>query len=121
MDREMGLKEMHVSVKEREPIAAEQGSLIGGLVRQGLARAARSLSEMVGEDVVAVDGRIEVLPLAQALALVGPAERATVGVHVGLNGQIDAHVVLLFTPAEARRLVDLMLQRTCGGTEDRKR
>src|SRR4029079_1046952 len=62
-----------------------------------------------------IDGRIEVLPLAQALALVGPAERATVGVHVGLNGQLDAHDVLLFPPAEARRLVDLMLQRT-GGT-----
>lgn len=111
----MELKEMHVTVKERVPIAAGQVELIGGLFHQGLSRAADSLSGLVGHQIAAIDGRIEVLPLAQALALVGPAERATVGVHVGLNGQIDAHVVLLFTPAEARRLVDLMLQRT-GGT-----
>ena len=113
----MDLKEMHVTVRERAPIAAEHVELIGGLFHQGLARAARSLSGLVGHEIAAIDGRIEVLPLAQALALVGPAERATVGVHVGLNGQIDAHVVLLFTPAEARRLVDLMLKRSLGGTE----
>jgi len=112
----MDVKEIHVSVKERTPISAEQVDLIGGLFRQGLIRAAASLSDLVGAKVAALDGRIEVLPLAEALALLGPAERATVGIHVGLNGQIDAHVVLLFTPGDARRLVDLMLRRT-GGTE----
>jgi chemotaxis protein CheC len=112
----MDVKEKHVSIGERTPISAEQVDLIAGLFRQGLARAASSLSELVGHKIAVLDGRIEVLPLGEALALVGPAERATVGVHVGLTGQLDAHVVLLFTPAEARRLVDLMLRQT-GGTE----
>jgi chemotaxis protein CheC len=112
----MDVKEKHVSIGERTPISAEQVDLIAGLFRQGLARAASSLSELVGHQIAVLDGRIEVLPLGEALALVGPAERATVGVHVGLTGPIDAHVVLLFTPAEARRLVDLMLRRS-GGTD----
>ena len=113
----MDVKEKHVSVKERTPISAAQVEVIGGLFRKGLARAASSLGEMVGHEIAATDGRIEVLPLAEALELLGPAERATVGIHVGLKGQIDAHVVLLFTPADARRLVDMMLRRTLGGTE----
>src|SRR5947209_148653 len=66
----MDVKEIHVSVKERTPISAEQVDLIAGLFRQGLARAASSLSEMVGHKITALDGRIEVLPLAQAQALV---------------------------------------------------
>jgi chemotaxis protein CheY-P-specific phosphatase CheC len=113
----MDVKEKYVSVKERTPISPEQVDLIGGLFRQGLVRAAASLSDMVGHEVAALDGRIEVLPLSEALALLGPAERATVGVHVGLSGQIDAHVVLLFTPADARRLVEMMLRRVGGGNE----
>lgn len=98
-------------------VSTERVPTLRELFRQGLGRAARSLSEMVGREIAAQDGRLEVLSLAEAAALAGPPERATVGVYVGLTGRIRAHVVLLFTPADARRLLELLLQHTYGGTD----
>lgn len=75
----------------------------------GLARAARSLSEMVGSHVNVMEGRVEVMPLAHATALAGTPDAPTVAIYLGITGGLDVHVVLLFSPADADRLVELLL------------
>ena len=78
----MDVKEKHVTIRERTPISAQQVDMIGGLFRQGLIRAAASLSEMVGHEITALDGRMEVLPLAQ----IGPAVRGRLTALAGAAG-----------------------------------
>jgi chemotaxis protein CheC len=75
----------------------------------GLARSARSLSAMVGAEIRAVEAQISLLSLPEALALAGAPDRATMAIHLGLNGKLNAHLVLLFGPEDAQNLVQLLL------------
>jgi chemotaxis protein CheY-P-specific phosphatase CheC len=76
---------------------------------QGLARAAESLSAMVGAEISAVEQRIQTLSLPEAAAVAGSPDQPTVGIYLALTGAVEAHVVLLFEPDDAERLIDLLL------------
>jgi chemotaxis protein CheC len=75
----------------------------------GLARAAESLSTMVGSEISAIEQRVQTLSLPEAAAVAGSPDRPTVGVYLSLTGAVEAHVVLLFEPDDAERLIDLLL------------
>jgi chemotaxis protein CheC len=75
----------------------------------GLARAAESLSTMVGSEISAVEQRVQTLSLPEAAAVAGNPDQPTVGVYLSLTGAVEAHVVLLFEPEDAERLIDLLL------------
>lgn len=77
---------------------------------EGLARAAESLSKMVGAEISAVEQRVQTLSLPEAAAVAGNPDQPTVGVYLGLTGAVEAHVVLLFEPDDAERLIDLLLR-----------
>ena len=76
---------------------------------EGLARAAESLSTMTGADISAIEQRVQTLSLPEAAAVAGHPDQPTVGVYLALTGAVEAHVVLLFEPDDAERLIDLLL------------
>jgi chemotaxis protein CheC len=76
---------------------------------EGLARAAASLSTMVDAQLEVVEQRVQTLSLAEAAALAGSPEQATVGIYLAITGEVGAHVVLLLEPYDAERLVELLL------------
>jgi chemotaxis protein CheY-P-specific phosphatase CheC len=76
---------------------------------EGLARAADSLSKMTGAEISAIEQRVQTLSLPEAAAVAGNPDQPTVGVYLGLTGAVEAHVVLLFEPDDAERLIDLLL------------
>jgi chemotaxis protein CheY-P-specific phosphatase CheC len=76
----------------------------------GLAHAAESLSAMVGAKISAIEQRVQTLSLPEAASVAGNPDQPTVGVYLGLTGAVEAHVVLLFEPDDAERLIDLLLQ-----------
>ena len=75
----------------------------------GLAHAAASLSMMTGAQISAIEQRVQTLSLTDAAEVAGDPDQPTVGVYLALTGAVSAHVVLLFEPDDAERLIDLLL------------
>ena len=96
------------------PLGGEQLAKVREVFADGLRHAAASLSEMVGSQVQVLDGRVDVVPLAGAVGLAGQPEASTVAIYLGITGRFNAHVVLLFAPADAARLAGLLLEPASG-------
>jgi len=87
-------------------------------VQLGLEHAAEGLSGMIGRSVRLEASRIAILPIATVRDEVSPRDDHMLAVHLSLNGEWSAQVMLLFEPRVARELVDLLLGQPRGTTQE---
>jgi chemotaxis protein CheC len=78
------------------------------LANIGSGTASTALSSMLGRPVDISVPKAEALPLADAVDAVGPGESLVTGVVVGITGEMEATVLLLFGRQDAATLCGLL-------------
>jgi chemotaxis protein CheC len=71
------------------------------LANIGAGTASTALSQMLGRVIDLSVPEARVLPLADAVDALGPAEQVTTGIALGVDGEMPATVLMLLTPADA--------------------
>jgi chemotaxis protein CheC len=87
-------------------------------VQLGLEHAAEGLSGMIGRQVRLAASRIAILPIANIRDELTPPNDHMLSVHLSLNGEWSAQVMLLFEPRMACAMVDLLLGQPPGTTDE---
>ena len=90
-----------------------QLDLLRELINVGIGRAAAAINQLTQSHVVLSVPRVHVLQVAEALAEAGDISRAQVSVvELGFDGLFTGSAVLIFSPEEASRLVQILLGDT---------
>jgi chemotaxis protein CheC len=74
------------------------------LANIGAGTASTALSEMLGRAIDLSVPDASVLPMADAVAALGPAEQEITGIALGVEGDLPATVLLLLTPSDAAKI-----------------
>ncbi|MEA2384501.1 MAG: chemotaxis protein CheC [Solirubrobacteraceae bacterium] len=98
------------------PFTTIQLDALRELANIGSGTAGTALSQMLGRSVDISVPNALVLPLAEAVEAVGPAEQEVIGVAIPLAGDMDAIVLLVFPTGDAGTLCGLLGVEA--GTED---
>jgi chemotaxis protein CheC len=81
---------------------------LGELSNIGAGTAATALSQMLGQEVTLTVPRALALPLAEAVAAAGAPDKVVTGVLIPLEGDIEAVILLLIPPEDAKTLCSLL-------------
>ncbi len=90
--------------------------ILENAINLGLEHAADGLSRMIGRRMRLSASRIVILPIQNVREELTPADDHMLSVHLSLNGEWSAQVMLLFEPRMANQLVDLLLGQPLGTT-----
>ena len=74
------------------------------LANIGAGTASTALSEMLGRSIDLSVPDASVLPMAEAVAALGPAEQEITGIALGVEGDLPATVLMLLTPRDAEKV-----------------
>ena len=74
------------------------------LANIGAGTASTALSEMLGRSIDLSVPDASVLPMAEAVAALGPAEQEITGIALGVEGDLPATVLMLLTPSDAAKV-----------------
>jgi chemotaxis protein CheC len=90
----------------KEPLSALELDALTELVNIGVSRAANSLREMVGKEVVLSVPRVELVDRERAVAILCEREaRKLVAVHQTFDGDITGRVLLIFPETKSLEIV----------------
>jgi chemotaxis protein CheC len=78
------------------------------LANIGAGTASTALSEMLGRSIDLSVPDARVLPMADAVAQIGPAEQEITGIALGVEGDLPATVLMLLTPRDATQVCVLL-------------
>ena len=87
-----------------------------GLVSQGSANAISGMAQMLGQDITVTSLRVAQIPVREAANLVGGYEALSVGVYLTVSGSATGHMFMIYPPATALGLVDLLMGQPPGTT-----
>ena len=88
------------------------------LVSQGSVNAVAGLSQMIGQEINVTHLRSRHVPVNETPDIVGGWEELTIGVYLGVSGSANGHMFLLYSPATALALADLLMGQPLGTTTD---
>jgi len=74
------------------------------LANIGAGTASTALSQMLGRSIDLAVPDARVLPMADAVDKLGPAEREITGIMLGVEGELPATVLILLTPEDAEKI-----------------
>lgn len=86
------------------------------IVQQGLKDSSRSLSAMTTGGIELKDPILKFVPLSEVPSIAGGPESVVVAIYLGVTGDLSGHVMMLFTEASARRVVDMLMECPPGTT-----
>lgn len=91
-----------------------QWKALEDMVTQALAESSRSLSKMTTGEIRLDAPHLSFLPLKDLPGVAGGPDAVVTAVYVGIEGELQGHLILLFQPHEARAMVDLLLGHPAG-------
>lgn len=83
-------------------------------VADGIRRAGRALSDMVGKEIAMGSPTIRVVPLRDMPGLAGGPEAPVAAAYLGISGDVTAHIVLCFDLPSAHKLCGFLLDADPG-------
>ncbi len=86
------------------------------IVKKGLDDSSTALSSMTTGTVKLVNPRVQFVPLNFVPGVAGGPEVVVLAVYLGIQGDLNGHLMLLFRDESARRVVDLLLELPPGTT-----
>ncbi len=97
-------------------IRESEYSILYSIVQQGLADSSRALSRMTTGGVHLRDPNLQFVPLTQVPSIAGGPANVVVAVYLGIEGDLNGHVMLLFNVESALNVVDMLLDMPRGST-----
>lgn len=94
--------------------AATSSEIWTGLIAGGITHAISGLGDLVGEEVRTTFISPRTLPASQVNELIGGPETDVVAIHLGVKGEATGHILVMFKPATAFELVNMLLDREPG-------
>lgn len=88
------------------------------LVGRGTRQAVLGLSEFVGKDITITALDLKRISVQRAADLVGGAEAEVVTIYLGITGGATGHIMLIYPPAVAFGLVDMLMEYELGTTQE---
>lgn len=88
------------------------------LVGRGTKHAVLGFSEFVGKDITITALDLKRVSVQRAADLVGGAEAEVVTIYLGITGGATGHIMLVYPPAVAFGLVDMLMDYTVGTTQE---
>jgi chemotaxis protein CheC len=89
---------------------------LGEVINKGLGKSGSVIAEMTGLAMEIKAPRIEMVPLKDIAEIAGGPELVGIGLYQGITGDVDGHLLLFFSEANAYSLVDLLLEVPMGST-----
>jgi chemotaxis protein CheC len=74
------------------------------LANIGAGTASTALSEMLGRSIDLAVPDVSVLPMAEAVELLGPPEQEITGIMLGVEGELPGTVLMLLSPENAEKI-----------------
>lgn len=99
---------MHLKEKEFDALLA--------IVSKGLEDCSRALSKMTTGGVQLSDPRLDFVLLREVPGLAGGPAEEVVAVYLGVEGDLNGHLMLMFTQQSACRMVDMLCEVPAGST-----
>jgi chemotaxis protein CheC len=97
-------------------LSGSQRHLLRIIFDRGANAASQALSKWLGQEVHLVVNEVELVELAQAADLLGPAELLVTACTMGLIGRLTGLILLVFEDTSGLALVDLLLHHPIGTT-----
>ena len=97
-----------MNVSERE-----LGILLS-IVKRGLQDSSTALSAMTTGAIQLTDPQLEFLPLNEVPGIAGGPAAVVVGVYLGIEGDLNGHLMLLFDVDSALQMVDMLMESPPG-------
>lgn len=92
--------------------------ILSAVARDGAVRAGRGLTGLVGLEITIHVPNVRMGTKADACDAVGGEEAVVMGAYLGMSGDIEGHVMLLFPEKRALECVDLMCGQPIGTTTE---
>ena len=100
---------------DREPSRLATISVVATLAVQN---AANALSEMAMREITAISPEVRMVDLSHLSMVAGDPERAVVAVYLGINGDLNGHILMAYSESMALGLVDMLLGQPEGTTSE---
>ncbi|HLO02950.1 MAG TPA: chemotaxis protein CheC [Symbiobacteriaceae bacterium] len=91
-------------------------STLQQMVEQGLADASRAISSLTTGQIQLNSPQLTWVQLSAMPRIAGVPDSVVVAVYLGIEGDLDGHLMLLFTEEGACRTVDLLMGQSLGTT-----
>jgi chemotaxis protein CheC len=92
-------------------------NVVAGTFGQAMKHAGAALGSMSGQIVEVQTPQLRRCSAADVLAMAGGPESVVLAVYVGINGSLQGHALLLFSPEDAHRLAKILLAGLLGPGE----
>lgn len=92
-------------------------SVVAGTFGRAMKKAGEALGSMSGQVIEVQTPAVRRCTAAEVLAMAGGAESIVLAVYVGILGSLQGHALLLFSPADAHRLAQILLAGLLGPGE----
>lgn len=99
-------------------LTASEFAVLRSIVQQGLQDSSTALSSMTTGGVRLLDPQLEFKPLNEVPGIAGGPEKVVVAIYLGIEGDLNGHLMLLFTQVSGRRIVDMLLELPPGTTSE---
>lgn len=80
--------------------------------------AANALAEMALREITAVSPEIQMVDLSHLTMVAGDPERAVVAVYLGIEGDLQGHILMAYSEEMAMSLVDMLMDQPIGTTTE---
>ncbi|HEY3368521.1 MAG TPA: chemotaxis protein CheC [Symbiobacteriaceae bacterium] len=88
------------------------------IVQKGLDNSSKSLSTMTTGGIRLLDPKVEFLPLNVVPGIAGGPAAVVAAVYLGIEGDLNGHLMFLFTLKAAMRVVDMLIEAPGGTTTE---
>ena len=91
---------------------------IGSVMSAAVQNAANALSEMALREIRAISPHVRMVNLSHLSMVASDPERAVLAVYLGIQGDLQGHILLAFSESMAHGLVDMLLDQPAGTTTE---
>jgi chemotaxis protein CheC len=99
-------------------LSVAQRHLLRMIFDRGAEGASQALAKWLSQEVHLTVNEVELVELAQAAELLGPAESLVTASSMGLTGRLTGLILLVFDDHSGLTLVDLLMRQPVGTTTD---
>jgi chemotaxis protein CheC len=88
------------------------------IVKRGLDDSSRALSSMTTGRIRLQEPQLQFVSLGEVPGIAGGPQQVVLAVYLGIEGDLNGHLMLFFTEASGLRMIDLLMEQPPGTTRE---